>query len=118
VIDDDASVRTALGRLIRSAGYEVSIFESAESFLQSGLPKPDCLVLDARMPDMSGLQLQQYLIAHCQQVRTVFVSAHDDPATRSAALTAGAIAFLAKPVEDTVILGAIKQAIGAGEGNQ
>jgi FixJ family two-component response regulator len=110
VIDDDASVRKALKRLIRSAGMASHAFASAEDFLASPLPLPDCLVLDLRMPGMSGLELQQHLAAEHRPVPIVFISAHDDDQTRHAALAAGAAAFLHKPFDDHTLLEAIAQA--------
>jgi FixJ family two-component response regulator len=110
VIDDDASVRKALKRLIRSAGMSAHAFASAEDFLSSSLPLPDCLVLDLRMPGMSGLELQQQLAAEGRSVPIVFISAHDDAPTRFCALAAGAIAFLHKPFDDNALLDAIAQA--------
>jgi FixJ family two-component response regulator len=111
VIDDDASVRKALERLIRTAGMAVKSFPGAEAFLQANAPLPDCLVLDVRMPVMSGLELQQRLIAEGRRVPIVFISAHEDAQARQSALAAGTADFLQKPFEDHMLLDAIKQAL-------
>jgi FixJ family two-component response regulator len=111
VIDDDPSVRKALQRLIRSAGMDAEAFGSAEDFLAESHSPADCLVLDVRMPGMSGLELQQLLIAKEQPIPIVFISAHDDEECRRSALAAGATDFLHKPFEDRVLLDAIARAI-------
>lgn len=111
VIDDDASVRRALARLIRAAGMAVRTFDSAEDFLASGAGRPQCLVLDVRMPGMSGLDLQQRLNASDQRIPIVFMSGvHDDRASESS-LAAGACAFLHKPFDEHVLLDAISRAV-------
>ena len=110
VIDDDPSVRKALQRLIRSAGMEAETFASAEDFLAESHVLADCLVLDVRMPGMSGLELQQLLIAKEQPVPIVFISAHEDGEIRRDAFAAGAAGFLHKPFEDQVLLDAIARA--------
>jgi two-component system, LuxR family, response regulator FixJ len=109
VIDDDASVRKALQRLIRSAGMSVETFASAEEFLHAKVPLPDFLVLDVRMPGMSGLELQQFLLAKNQLVPIVFITAHDDEQARRSAMLAGAVDFLHKPFEDHVLLQALSR---------
>jgi FixJ family two-component response regulator len=104
VIDDDASVRKALQRLLRSAGIEAQTFASADEFLRAHVPTPDCLILDVRMPGMSGLELQQRLLSENIHVPIIFISAHDDEHARQAALAAGAIEFLHKPFEQDDLL--------------
>lgn len=121
IIDDDPSVRKALRRLIRSAGMSVEAFASAEEFLEAfplssdcrraESPRPDCLVLDMRMPGMSGLELQQRLAAANQHIPIVFISAHDDEQARGVALAAGAADFLLKPFDDHVLLAALARAM-------
>jgi FixJ family two-component response regulator len=114
VIDDDASVRKALERLIRSTGMKVAGFDSAEAFLESSLSDdrspPDCLIVDVRMPRMSGLELQQRLIAAGRRIPIVFITAHEDESARSCALAAGAAEFLHKPFDDRRLLEAIDKA--------
>jgi FixJ family two-component response regulator len=115
VIDDDASVRKALQRLIRSAGMTVRAFGSAEEFLEAGLPLPDCLVLDVRMPGMSGLDLLKQLTTDRQHVPVVLITAHDDEQARQAAVHAGAVDFLHKPFEDHVLLTALARAVSRND---
>ena len=116
VIDDDASVRKALQRLIRSAGMSVETFASAEEFLYAKVPLPDFLVLDVRMPGMSGLELQQALLAENQHVPIVFITAHDDEQARQSAMLAGAVDFLHKPFEDHVLLEALSRTVPQRDG--
>ncbi|MEX2015044.1 MAG: response regulator [Candidatus Hydrogenedentales bacterium] len=111
VIDDDASVRKALERLIRAAGMAAQTFAGAEEFLAAELPHPDCLVLDLRMPGMNGLELQQRLKSESCWIPIVFITAHDDQEACQAALAAGAIDVLLKPFEDHALLEAISKAI-------
>src|SRR4051794_19520929 len=96
VVDDDESVRKAIKRLIKSVGLRVEDFASAEEYLESGRSfDPVCLVLDVRLPGMSGLELQRRLVASNRRIPIIFVSAHSDG--REHALNAGAIDFLHKP---------------------
>jgi FixJ family two-component response regulator len=108
VVDDDESVRKAIKRLINSIGLRVKDFASAEDFLQSGESnEAACLILDVRLPGMSGLELQSKLAADNCQVPIIFVSAHSDEQTRSQALEAGAVDFLEKPFREQALLRAI-----------
>jgi two-component system response regulator FixJ len=112
IVDDDASLRAALKGLLRSAGLLVEVFASAEEFLASGqLAGTACLVLDVRMPGISGLELQAQLIASRKIVPIIFITAHGDEDARSQALDAGAIDFLQKPFSDEALLNAIAQVI-------
>lgn len=113
LVDDDASVRRALTRLIRSAGYPVDAFASAREFLDS-LPQPDspaCLVLDVRMPGFSGLDLQSQLAGTNRVLPIIFLTGHGDIPMSVKAMKAGAVDFLSKPVKDTDLLHAIEQAL-------
>jgi len=113
VVDDDESVRRALERLMRSVGFDVRVFASAEDFLNQGcLNISGCLVLDVRMPQMDGLELQDRLIASGSQIPVVFITAHDDVSTRKRAMKAGAVAFIQKPFDDQVLLDAINLGLG------
>ena len=112
IVDDDEWVRKSVARLIKSAGFRTQTFASAEDFIESG--KHDeiaCVILDLRLPGMSGLELQARLAAEHNLVPIVFVSAHDEQKTRAQALHAGAIAFLGKPVNDKALLDAIDLAL-------
>jgi FixJ family two-component response regulator len=112
VVDDDASIRRALTRLIKSAGYQVNTFASARDFLESGCHSegPGCLVLDVRMPDLTGIDLQRELQTLNRSVPIVFITGHGDIPMSVKAMKAGAVDFLPKPVKDTDLLRAIKQA--------
>jgi FixJ family two-component response regulator len=110
IVDDDAWVLKSLGRLMKSAGFTVETFVSAEDFLQRDC-KTVCVVLDIGLPGMSGLELQRQLAIDSPQVSVVFVSAHDEPELRSQALAWGAVAFLRKPFDDEALLDAISLAV-------
>lgn len=111
VIDDDKSVRKALRRLLRSVGMNVQTFASAEDFLGTVLPPPDCLVLDMRMPGgISGLELQARLARNGPCIPIVFITGHEDQPARHQALAAGAIDFLQKPFDDQRLLEAVARA--------
>jgi FixJ family two-component response regulator len=113
IIDDDESVRKALRRLVRSAGWRVVTFATAEEFLAAPeQPAPAGLILDVHLPGLSGLELQQRLTAAGRSIPIVFITAYADEPTRAEALRGGAVAFLAKPFEDQALLDAIKQAAG------
>jgi FixJ family two-component response regulator len=113
LVDDDDSVRRGLGRLIKSGGYDVQTFVSARGFLDSGDYKkgPACLVLDVRMPGLSGLDLQRELQAANAILPIIFITGHGDIPTTVSAMKAGAVDFLPKPVKDVVLLRAIEQAL-------
>jgi FixJ family two-component response regulator len=112
VVDDDASWRKSIERLLSAAGYRVALYESAEAFLQKHeVEAPGCILLDVRMPGLSGLQLQQRLVAMRQALPIVFLSAHGDIPLTVLAIKAGAEDFLPKPVDTDVLLGAVAQAI-------
>lgn len=109
IVDDDASVGEALADLLGAAGLEARLFPSAQDFLQSTRPDlPSCLVLDVRMPGMSGLDLQRQLIALDLALPTIFITAHGDVQTSVRAMKAGAIEFLIKPFSDQDLLEAVR----------
>jgi FixJ family two-component response regulator len=112
VVDDDVSVREALGSLIRSAGLRVETLASADEFLASPrVEAPSCLVLDVRMPRLSGLDLQKRMAEINLQIPIVFITGHGDVRTSVRAMKAGAVEFLMKPFDDRDLLEAIQQAI-------
>jgi FixJ family two-component response regulator len=113
IVDDDASLRASLDNLLRSAGYRARAFASAEAFLSAnmGLADTACLVLDVRMPGMSGLDLQGQLRASGEGLPIVFVTSHVDDDVRARALHAGAVAFLYKPFREEDLLDAIQRAV-------
>jgi RNA polymerase sigma factor (sigma-70 family) len=115
VLDDDASVRRSLARLIRSAGFEARTFASASDFLENGLAtQPSCLVVDVRMPGPSGLDLQESLSAAGWMAPIIFITGHGDVPMSVRAMRGGAVNFLEKPFEDEVILAAIREAVERG----
>ena len=112
VVDDDASVREAVERLVRSAGLRVEAFASAEEFLTR--PKPDapsCLVLDVQLPDLSGLDLQRRMADASNDIPIVFITGHGDIPTTVRAMKAGAVEFLTKPLVEGDLLESIRHAI-------
>ena len=112
IVDDDPSIRRSLERLIRSDGYQVQVFVSARQFLErADIKKPDCLVVDVRMPGQSGLDLQQVLETAGSTVPIIFITGHADGPLAEQALRAGAIELLAKPFDGEVLLDAVRRAI-------
>jgi FixJ family two-component response regulator len=113
VVDDDASVREALSSLIRSVGLRVEVFSSAREFLRQKVPEvPACLVLDVRLPGLSGIDLQRELVAVKSHLPIIFITGHGDIPMSVRAIKAGAIEFLTKPFREQELLDAIHQAIG------
>lgn len=113
IVDDDAAVLNAFSRLLRVSGYAVRTFPSAQSLLdQDTTDLPGCLVLDVAMPGLNGLELQRALIAAHGDRPTIFVSGESDVPMSVQAMKLGAIDFLTKPVDDEVLLSAIRVAIG------
>ena len=112
VIDDDESIREALNSLIRSVGLNVATFASAQEFLQSKRPDvPACLILDVRMPGLSGLDLQRDLAEANIHIPIIFITGHGDIPMSVRAMKAGAVEFLTKPFRDQDLLDAIQQAL-------
>ncbi len=112
VVDDDAGVRQALDSLIRSVGLGVQTFASAQEFLSSKLTgAPGCLVLDVRLPDVSGLDLQRDLVEVDIRIPVIFLTGHGDVPMSVRAMKAGAVEFLTKPVNDQDLLDAIQHAV-------
>ncbi|HSD46195.1 MAG TPA: response regulator transcription factor, partial [Pyrinomonadaceae bacterium] len=112
VIDDDESIREALRSLIRSVGLNVKTFSSAHEFLQSQRPDvPACLILDVRMPGLSGLDLQRDLAEANIHIPIIFITGHGDIPMSVRAMKAGAVEFLTKPFRDQDLLDAIQQAL-------
>lgn len=113
VVDDDASVRRSLERLLKSAGYQVESFPSAVEFLASGRHQqsPACLVLDLRMPGLTGMDLQARLRELKSPLAIVFITGHGDIPTSVRAMKDGAADFLPKPFDDTQLLDAVARAV-------
>jgi FixJ family two-component response regulator len=113
VIDDDASVRRALQRLLRAAGFAVETFATAREFLDANYQaQTACLVLDVHLPGMSGFQLQEYLTTSGVPIPIVFITALDDVSTRERAHRAGAVGYLRKPFDEGTLIETISRAIG------
>ncbi len=111
VVDDDESARMGLGRLLRSAGFEVKTFASGQEFLDHGqVDNGGVLVLDVRMPGMGGLEVQKGLAARGSKLAIIFLTGFEDLQARRKALSSGGIAFLQKPVDEQALLEAIKAA--------
>jgi FixJ family two-component response regulator len=112
IVDDDESVREALCGLLRSVGFAVGAFASAEEFLASDqLGSANCLVLDVRMPRMGGLELMRQLAASDREIPVILITAHEDEGVRAQALSEGAGAVLIKPFSEEALLSAIQSAL-------
>jgi FixJ family two-component response regulator len=114
VVDDDASVRRALRRLLQSEGYVVETFASASEFLDSpAIGLTSCLVLDIHLKDMTGFALQERLAPAWAAIPIIFITAHDDAVTRERARQVGVAMYLRKPFEKRVLIAAIQNALAA-----
>jgi len=112
VVDDDESVREALGSLVRSAGLGVASYATAQDFLAGPRPDgPSCLVLDVQLPGLSGLDLQRRMAEANLEIPIIFITGHGDVPTSVRAMKAGAVEFLTKPFGDADLLTAIQEAI-------
>jgi FixJ family two-component response regulator len=117
VVDDDSLIRDSTVRLIRSFGFRVEAFASAEEFGNSGyLEETACLILDVRMPGMDGLELQHRLSEAGERIPIVFITAHADEEQERRAMEAGAIGFLYKPFSQQSLLQAVRSALGEQPG--
>jgi FixJ family two-component response regulator len=114
IVDDDPSVRRALGRLIRSFGLDAELLASGRECLDEPyIDRAACLLLDVSMPGMDGFELYTLLQASGRSVPTVFISAHDDEGYRKRAQSAGAVAYLDKPCDEVLLCDAIHKAFAA-----
>ena len=113
VVDDDIWVRESLDSLIRSIGMEVRSFASAEEFLNSDHhPKPDCLILDVRLPGMSGIELHNQMLARRCNMPVIFITAHaTDESAKSKIVSAWTVAYLMKPFSEAELLDAVQEAL-------
>jgi FixJ family two-component response regulator len=112
VIDDDAATRSSLDSVLRSVGYNVSLFDSGTRFLENASPcEYGCIILDVRLPGASGLEIQKRLIERNIKMPTIFITGHGDIAMAVQAMKLGAIEFLTKPFRDQEILDAIGRAV-------
>ena len=113
VVDDDDSIRRALRRLIGSTGMSVDTFKSAEEFLERGDCDTGCLILDVKLPGMSGLDLQGRLASTNPRTPILFLSAYETPDIKDRAMRAGAVDFLSKPISDELLLDGVRLALDA-----
>lgn len=117
IIDDDQSVRDATESLVRSLGYKAATFASAEEYLQSErLRDASCLIIDLRMPGMSGAELQDVLMADGYTTPIIFMTASRDERVRARVLDAGACGFLRKPLDDQRLIDCLKKALSDADG--
>jgi FixJ family two-component response regulator len=111
IVDDDAAVRRALARLLRASSFDPVTYGSAAEFLASiGARLPECLVVDLQMPEMTGLELQQHLVKAGISIPTIVITAHDGLGTRERCRSAGAAAYLLKPLQEAPLISAINAA--------
>jgi FixJ family two-component response regulator len=113
IVDDDESIREATKGLLRSLGYQAATFASAEEFLESNnLENTACLIADVQMPGLSGVELQDWLIARGVKMPTIFITAFPEEGTRARAMTAGAVGYLGKPFSEESLLKCLDSALG------
>ena len=114
IVDDDASLRRALGRMVKSFGFDVRLFASPRECLDGlDVERAACLILDASLPGMDGFELHTLLRESNRGVPTIFISAHDGARYKEKARSVGAIAFLNKPFEGSLLLDAIEKALAS-----
>ena len=112
IVDDDEPLREALGSVMKAAGFTTNTFATAEEFLESTTqPETACLILDVRLPGMSGIELQQRLADADSRVPIIFVTAHGDASLRDLVMKSGAVGFLNKPVRSDALLREIRAAL-------
>jgi FixJ family two-component response regulator len=119
VVDDDISVRESLELLIQNEGWQPALFESAQEFL-ARLPTviPNCLILDVNLPDLSGLDIQQRISSEKSSTPIIFITGYGDIPTSVRAMKAGAAEFLTKPLDDEIMIHAIRDALLRSQTNQ
>jgi FixJ family two-component response regulator len=116
VVDDDADVREAMQRVLKTVGLQAETFATGNDFLQRNLPKgPSCLILDIRLPGMSGLDVQQKLIEAGACIPVIFITAHADVPLAVKAMKSGAVEFLSKPFRNQDLVDAVQQALARDE---
>ncbi len=116
VVDDDASIRRALLRLLRMSHYRAESFDSSIAFLESIVERmPDCVILDVQMPLMTGIEVQQRLLQIDRPPPVIIITAHDEPNTREQCLALGAVSYLRKPIDGDLLIDAIREAVPAQE---
>ncbi len=117
IIDDDASMRGAVERLLTSMGFAVRAYPSASEFLDSSrLKETHCIVADVEMPGMSGLELQDHLVAHSLNIPVIFITAFPEERIRERALKGGAVCFLGKPFDERQLLECVERTLKSAGG--
>ncbi len=117
IVDDDQAVRDATKGLIRSLGYNVSTFASADEFLNSPrVHDTSCLITDLHMPGLSGIELQARLIAAGHRMPIIFITAFPEESVRARAMSAGAVGFMSKPYSDDHLINCLDRALKASDG--
>lgn len=112
VVDDEESVRKALGRLLRASGLNAHCFHSGRAFLDSIVTaRPDCLILDLHMPGLNGLQVLEHLKSRRPPLPTIVITGHDEPENQTRCLSGGAVAYMRKPLDDQLLLDTIDEAV-------
>ena len=118
IVDDDVSVREAMGRLMKAHGYLVQTFDSGASLLTSEhRARTDCLIADVQMPGMTGPELHDRLVADGAPIPTILITAHPDEVVRARAIDAGVLGYLTKPFSEDELLGFIRLAVGRPDEN-
>jgi FixJ family two-component response regulator len=113
IVDDDRAVRDALQRMLKAHGFATAIFESAEHFLSCSDPVDgSCLIIDVRMPGMTGLGLHDYLVAKGCRIPTILITASPTSGERSRAIAHGAVSYLTKPLDEPVLIETIRRVLG------
>jgi FixJ family two-component response regulator len=113
IVDDDASVRKALARLLSASSFDIETYGSARDFLASlKTSKPDCLVVDLHMPELTGFDLHRQLARSGVQIPIIVITAYNEPGLRERCQSAGAAAFLLKPLDGSTLIGVINAATG------
>lgn len=119
LVDDDPAVRRGLDRLLRAAGYTVKSLDSGAEYIAHPAPVgPSCLILDIRMPRMSGFELQEAIVGTAHERPIVFITGHGDEDVRVRCLSSGAVDLLFKPIEASVLMGAVERALASGSGEK
>jgi FixJ family two-component response regulator len=114
IVDDDESVREATKTFVRSLGHQASTFASAEEFLKSEqVHDTSCLITDVQMPGLSGIDLQDHLVARGHSIPTIFMTGYPDVSVQARAMKAGAVGFLKKPLNPDHFIGCIEKALKA-----
>jgi FixJ family two-component response regulator len=117
ILDDDPSIRSAIGRLLRTSNITVSTYATCmELFDSIATFAPDCLVLDLQMPGMTGMDVMQYLSQHGMRYPTIIITAHDEAGSREMCLGSGATAYLRKPLDADALFDAIGNAVDGAAG--